>query len=72
MEEKTRSHVRSFGLKKDDRILLCTDGLTDVARDETIAAILKNGTDPQTACTSLVSAANDAGGHDNVTTLIIE
>jgi PPM family protein phosphatase len=71
MEEKARSHVRSFSLKKDDRILLCTDGLTDMLSDETIAAILKAQSDPQTVCTSLVTAANDAGGHDNITALII-
>ncbi len=72
MEKKARSHVRSFGLKKDDRILLCTDGLTDMVNDEAIAAILKSGADPQTACKALIAAANDAGGHDNVTALIID
>lgn len=72
MEEKARSHIRSFKLKKADRLLLCTDGLTDMASDKLIAAILKTETDPQTACKSLVAAANNAGGHDNVTTLIID
>ena len=72
MEEKARSHVRSFTLKKSDRLLLCTDGLTDMLDDAKIAAILSAETDPQTACESLVSAANKAGGHDNVTTLVID
>lgn len=72
MEEKAHSHVRSFALKKGDRILLCTDGLTDMVNDKEIAAILKTETDPQAACKSLVSAANKAGGHDNVTTLVID
>jgi PPM family protein phosphatase len=72
MEENVRSHVRSFSLKKDDRILLCTDGLTDMLSDEAIAAILESGADPQTACNALVTAANDAGGHDNITALIID
>jgi protein phosphatase len=72
MEEKAHPHVHSFTLKKDDRILLCTDGLTDMVPDEAVAAILKTETDPQTACKSLVEAANNAGGHDNVTTLLID
>ena len=72
MEEKAPSHVRSFGLKEADRILLCTDGLTDMVDDRNIAAILKTENDPQTTCQSLVAAANRAGGHDNVTTLIID
>jgi serine/threonine protein phosphatase PrpC len=72
MEEKARSHVHSFSLKKADRILLCTDGLTDMVDDKQIAAILKTECDPQTACKTLIKAANDAGGHDNITTLIID
>ena len=72
MEEKARSHVRSFALKKADRLLLCTDGLTDMVNDKEITDILKTETDPQVACKSLVAAANKAGGHDNVTTLVID
>ncbi|MHC4560199.1 MAG: PP2C family protein-serine/threonine phosphatase [Planctomycetota bacterium] len=72
MEEKARSYVRSFGLKKADRLLLCTDGLTDMLGDKDIAAILKTETDPQAACKSLVAAANKAGGHDNITALVID
>jgi serine/threonine protein phosphatase PrpC len=72
MEKKAHSHVRSFTLKKADRILLCTDGLTDMVADKDIASILNNETDPQTACESLVAAANKAGGHDNITTLVID
>jgi protein phosphatase len=72
MDEKARSHVRSFTLKKSDRLLLCTDGLTDMVADKDIAVILKAETDPQTACESLVEAANKAGGHDNITTLVID
>jgi protein phosphatase len=72
MEEKARSHVRSFTLKKADRILLCTDGLTDMVGDRGIADILKTEADPQTACKSLVAAANRAGGHDNITALLVD
>jgi len=72
MEEKAHSHVRSFTLKKSDRLLLCTDGLTDMLDDAKITAILKAETEPEAACKSLVAAANKAGGHDNVTTLIID
>jgi serine/threonine protein phosphatase PrpC len=72
MEENAHSHVRSFTLKKADRILLCTDGLTDMVADKDIASILNSETDPQTACDSLVAAANKAGGHDNITALLID
>lgn len=72
MEERAHPHVHSFTLKKDDRILLCTDGLTDMVADEAIAAILANETNPQLACKALITAANNAGGHDNVTALLID
>lgn len=72
MEEKAHSNVRSFALKKADRILLCTDGLTDMVDDKAIASILNSETDPQTACESLVAAANKAGGHDNITALVLD
>jgi len=72
MEEKARSHVRSFALKKADRILLCTDGLTDMVADKDIAAILNAEADPQSACKSFIAAANKSGGHDNITTLVID
>ena len=72
MEEKAHSHVRSFILKKGDRLLLCTDGLTDMVTDKEIAATLKAERDPQAACESLIAAANKAGGHDNITTLVID
>jgi len=72
MEEKVRSHVRSFALERNDRILLCTDGLTDMVSDRDIADIVKVEADPQTTCRTLVATANHAGGHDNVTVLLID
>ncbi len=72
MPERTRSYVRSFKLKENDRILLCTDGLNDMIDDKQITQILKTESDPQTACKSLISAALEAGGFDNITTIIID
>jgi serine/threonine protein phosphatase PrpC len=72
MEEKAHSYICSFTLKKGDRLLLCTDGLTDMLDDVKIAAILTAETDPQATCESLVAAANKAGGYDNTTTLVID
>ena len=72
MEEKAHPHVHSFALKESDRILLCTDGLTDMVPDDAIAKILMTQTDPQKACMSLIVSANNAGGHDNITALLID
>ena len=72
MEEKPRPYVRSFLLKKNDRLLLCTDGLTDLIDDENIAAILNKEPDSQAVCNELVNAANAAGGYDNITVMTVE
>ncbi len=72
MEEKARPHVCSFGLKKGDRLLLCTDGLTDMLDDRAIAAVLSSETEPDAACGALVGSANNAGGHDNITVLVVD
>jgi protein phosphatase len=55
-----------------DKILLCTDGLTDMVGEEDITRIiLRNGDDPQKACEELVDAANDRGGIDNITVILV-
>ena len=72
MEEKVTPFVRTFALKKNDRLLLCTDGLTDMVDDKSIAAILTGGHNCQAACDTLVSAANAAGGYDNITVVVVD
>lgn len=64
--------VRTIGLKEQDRLLLCTDGLTDAVADKDIAAVLADETDCRTVCRKLVEAANIAGGHDNITVVVID
>jgi len=71
MEQRAHPHVRSFTLKPGDRILLCTDGLTDLVDEACIAQTLEALAEPRDAARALVAAANDAGGHDNVTALVI-
>ena len=71
MEKKTRPHIRSFELLPGDRILLCTDGLTDMLPDAAIQAILLETPDLQQAVAQLIEQANRAGGHDNITAMLI-
>ena len=55
-----------------DRVLLCSDGLTDEVRDQDISRILRGESDPQAAALALQDAALVAGGRDNVTVLVID
>ena len=58
-------------LAPDDRLLLCSDGLTGMVQFDTIAAILRREEDPTRAATQLVDAANAAGGEDNITVVVV-
>ena len=55
-----------------DRLLLCSDGLTGMLEDGAIAEMLGGYRDPQAAARTLIDAANDAGGHDNVSVVIVD
>ncbi|NUR06677.1 MAG: serine/threonine-protein phosphatase [Nocardioidaceae bacterium] len=61
--------VTVVGIVEGDRFLLCSDGLTDLVDDDTIARCLDTA-DPDDAVARLVQAALDAGGTDNVTALV--
>ena len=55
-----------------DRYLLCSDGLFNELTDNRISEILGRCTDPEMAANELVDRAVDAGGHDNVTVLVVD
>jgi protein phosphatase len=59
-------------LQPDDRILLCSDGLWEPLFDVEIQKITMQSTDPQLACDQLVSLANQRGGRDNASIIIVE
>lgn len=60
-----------FDVVTGDRILLCSDGLTEMVRDETIGSTLGEGT-PEEVVWALVELANDAGGVDNISVVVVE
>lgn len=55
-----------------DRIILCSDGLSSMVSDKDIEEIAMSSVKPQAAADTLVSAALTAGGHDNVTVIVVD
>ncbi|NCT91618.1 serine/threonine-protein phosphatase [Cellulomonas sp. APG4] len=55
-----------------DRLLICSDGLTTELDDTQIARLLATEPDPQEAARSLVASAVEAGGHDNVSAVVVD
>jgi protein phosphatase len=58
-------------LDPGDVVLLCSDGLINHVRDEEIAQIALEQADPDRACEQLVNLANERGGRDNISVVII-
>jgi PPM family protein phosphatase len=54
-----------------DRLLLCSDGLTEMVSDERIAEVLRDEAAPESACRRLIDQANEAGGRDNITAVVV-
>jgi PPM family protein phosphatase len=57
-------------LRKGDTLLLCSDGLSGMIRNDEIREVLRTVEDPVEACKVLIDRANQAGGHDNVTVVV--
>ena len=55
-----------------DRIILCSDGLSSMVPDKEIEELAVSSVTPQAAADTLVSAALTAGGHDNVTVVVVD
>lgn len=54
------------------RLLLCSDGLWNLVSEDTILEIVRKHSNPQEACNHLVQLANDRGGSDNITVILIQ
>jgi protein phosphatase len=59
-------------IKEGDTVLMCTDGLTNMLEDEEIRMIVNGSRDIVEKAEKLIKAANDNGGRDNVTVVLIE
>jgi protein phosphatase len=70
--EKVVPQIEHISLQGRDRLLLCTDGLTDMVADVEIAAVLQRYESPQATCDLLVDVALRHGGKDNVTVVVAD
>lgn len=62
--------VQRIYLHGDDRLLLCSDGLTEMVEDPTIAQVLREAESSQSACQDLLDLSLAGGGTDNVTVVL--
>jgi len=62
---------QGFHLEPGDTVLVCSDGLTDLVWDDEIQRIIRTKKDMKSAAESLVDLANERGGHDNITVVLM-
>ena len=68
---EVQADLGKFEVEKNDILLLCTDGLTEMVTDDDIARILNSET-PPAAAEALIRLANDNGGVDNITVVVVK
>jgi len=71
LESDVEVSISSLPMQDGDRILLCSDGLTDSLSEEVIRSVVLSSTNPGEACRMLVELANRNGGRDNITVVLI-
>lgn len=64
--------VQPMEVQQGDRLLLCTDGLTEELSDPLIESHLQANSDGEAAAALLIEAAKEKGGRDNITVVIVE
>jgi protein phosphatase len=69
---QVKVEVHKLHLEGGDRVLLCSDGLTNMVLDEEINHVLHTEAEPEQACRRLVALANKAGGTDNITAVVAD
>ena len=71
-EDLHRIDIQNFTVKSGDKLLICSDGLTEEVTDEQIQNSLSNLESCQATAQELIDAAKDAGGSDNITVVIVD
>jgi PPM family protein phosphatase len=70
-QSSVTADIFEIEIEPGDLFLLCSDGLTRELSDTLIETLLRAGAPLDELCTRLVAAANQAGGHDNITCLLV-
>jgi len=63
--------VSQHSVEENDCILLCSDGLTEMLADPELLSIVLKAPSPEDACKRLVERANQKGGTDNITCVVV-
>lgn len=71
LKAELRVAIARLALRAKDRLMLCSDGVTNLVSDDELRQILMDS-DPRAACETMISLANDRGGDDNETAIVAD
>ncbi|MDQ3334574.1 MAG: protein phosphatase 2C domain-containing protein [Myxococcota bacterium] len=71
LKSELRVAIARLALRSKDRLMLCSDGVTNLVSDEELRQILMDS-DPRAACETMIALANDRGGDDNETAIVAD
>lgn len=71
MKDAVKVDIRSERIEPGDAFLLCSDGLSGMLSEQQMLDVFEMTDDPREACETLIALANEAGGTDNISALII-
>jgi serine/threonine protein phosphatase PrpC len=63
--------IATFPLPRSCHLLICSDGLWGVISEKQLLHLVNTAANPQQACQSLTDAANNAGGPDNISVILV-
>ena len=70
VEEEVSLEVNEFQVESNDLFVMCSDGLSDMVGDDSVAQLMLNAQSLESLADRLVAAANAAGGRDNISVLL--
>ncbi|HEY9839593.1 MAG TPA: SpoIIE family protein phosphatase, partial [Candidatus Obscuribacterales bacterium] len=71
MQANVEPDTMELVLQAGDRILMCSDGLSNMVSNQTMQQVVNDNPDPQPACEKLIMLANENGGTDNITVVLL-
>lgn len=72
VEEGVSVDYNEFEIEKKDKVLICSDGLTNLVNEQEILSVVSENSSLSDAVDALVSLANERGGNDNITVVMME
>jgi PPM family protein phosphatase len=70
--EPVKSDIQTHQIPRGGFLMLCSDGLWGVIPDTEIYRIVTSNTDPVLSCNQMIEAANNAGGPDNISVILVD